>query len=101
MPGGGCRGVAGWLKHSFIDFPGTVATVLFFRGCNLRCPYCHNTALVNGTADAVDIDDVVAFAQRRRGIIEGAVLTGGEPTIHREALPMIDTAGFCTCSSNQ
>ena len=39
-------GVAGWLKNSFIDFPGTVSTVLFYSGCNLRCPYCHNPGLL-------------------------------------------------------
>ncbi|MBN1575880.1 MAG: anaerobic ribonucleoside-triphosphate reductase activating protein [Chitinispirillaceae bacterium] len=84
MPGGDRAGIGGWLKYSFIDFPGTVSTVLFFRGCNLRCPYCHNPALVNGTTEPVKLDEVAAYLVRRRGIIEGAVLSGGEPTLQRE-----------------
>ncbi len=89
MPGGDCAGIGGWLKHSFIDYPGTMATVLFFRGCNLRCPYCHNPALVNGTTDPVELDDVIAYLERRKGIIEGVVLSGGEPTLHRDTLPQV------------
>jgi pyruvate formate lyase activating enzyme len=89
MPGGDCHGIGAWLKHSFIDFPGTVATVLFFHGCNLRCPYCHNPALVRGITEPVDLDEVVSYCKRRTGIIEGVVLSGGEPTLHTGALPLV------------
>ncbi|MBN1308074.1 MAG: anaerobic ribonucleoside-triphosphate reductase activating protein [Chitinispirillaceae bacterium] len=89
MPAGDSAGIGGWLKHSFIDFPATVSTVLFFRGCNLRCPYCHNPLLVNGTAGPIAFDEVVSYLERRRGIIDGAVLSGGEPTLHREMLPFV------------
>jgi pyruvate formate lyase activating enzyme len=76
-------GIAGWQKNSFIDFPGTVATVLFFSGCNLRCPYCHNPGVVNATtADEIDSKEIWDFLRRRAKIIEGVVLSGGEPTLH-------------------
>jgi pyruvate formate lyase activating enzyme len=83
----GCLvGLGGWLRNSFIDFPGTVATVLFYSGCNLRCPYCHNPALVDGSAgEQVDPSVVWDFLCRRRGHIDGVVLSGGEPTIHASA----------------
>ena len=84
---GSCLG--GWLKNSFIDFPGTVATVLFFRGCNLRCPYCHNPDLVNGTAQQLPFEEVYTFCEKRKGRINGVVLSGGEPTLHKKALPVI------------
>ena len=78
--------LGGWLKNSFIDFPGTVATVLFFRSCNLRCPYCHNPELVNGTTEPVSIDEVINFLEKRKGVIDGVVLSGGEPTLHSATL---------------
>ncbi|MBN1128471.1 MAG: anaerobic ribonucleoside-triphosphate reductase activating protein, partial [Chitinispirillaceae bacterium] len=74
--------VGGWIKNSFIDFPGTVATVLFFSGCNLACPWCHNPGIVRGSHGPVDCAEIATYLERRRGIIEGVVLSGGEPTIH-------------------
>lgn len=78
--------LGGWLKQSFIDFPRTVATVLFFRGCNLRCPYCHNPSLVDGSMYGVPFSAVLAHVRKRRGIIDGAVLSGGEPTLQGATL---------------
>jgi len=76
-------GIAGWIKNSFIDFPGTVSTVLFFSGCNLACPYCHNPAIVQGrSGQSVLLQEVLDFLSKRKGMIEGVVLSGGEPTIH-------------------
>lgn len=76
-------GVAGWQKNSFIDFPGTVSTVLFFSGCNLKCPYCHNPDIVNAAPDGgISSDDIWDFLEKRKNIIEGVVLSGGEPTLH-------------------
>ena len=81
-------GISGWLKNSFIDYPGTVATVLFFRGCNLRCPYCHNGPLVRKELPEIPFSDVLDFLLKRKGILEGVVLSGGEPTIHA-TLPLV------------
>ena len=74
--------IVGWTKQSFIDFPGTVATVLFFSGCNLACPWCHNPGVVRGIHPAVSLRDIIAYIDKRHGLIEGVVLSGGEPTIH-------------------
>ncbi len=86
MQRGGEPLVGAWLKHSFIDYPGTVATVLFFGGCNLRCPYCHNPALARGETGPVDLDHIVAWCGRRKEMVEGAVLSGGEPTLQGRKL---------------
>jgi pyruvate formate lyase activating enzyme len=78
-------GCAGWTKNSFIDFPGTIATILFFGGCNLRCPYCHNPAIVNAGKDIGDqSEEIWSFLEQRRGHVEGVVFSGGEPTIHTD-----------------
>ncbi len=75
--------VVGWVKNSLIDYPGMVATVLFLSGCNLRCPFCHNPGVVHGrTGECHAWEDIVGFLRHRRGLIDGVVLTGGEPTLH-------------------
>jgi pyruvate formate lyase activating enzyme len=75
-------GVAGWHKNSFIDFPGTVSTVLFFSGCNLACPYCHNPDVVRATTSMfLAPDEIADFLEKRKGLIDGVVLSGGEPTL--------------------
>jgi len=74
--------IAGWLKSSFIDFPETVSTVIFLSGCNLRCPYCYNPGIVNNAYGTVHFDEVREHLIKRMGLIEGVVISGGEPTLH-------------------
>jgi pyruvate formate lyase activating enzyme len=77
--------VAGLIKHSLIDYPGKIAAVVFMQGCNFRCGFCHNPDLLDLTQPAVIPQDVVMdFLNKRKGIIEGVVLTGGEPTIQKD-----------------
>jgi pyruvate formate lyase activating enzyme len=94
----GLPGVVGWQKNSFIDYPGTVATVLFFSGCNLACPYCHNPHVVNASqSQALASDDIWEFLEKRKGMIEGVVLSGGEPTLHAcilAAAPAMKRLGY-------
>lgn len=81
--------IIGWQKTSFIDFPGTVSTVLFFSGCNLRCPYCHNADLVYKRYPQIDPHEINAHLLKRKGMIEGIVISGGEPTIHKNLRELI------------
>ncbi|MDR2579089.1 MAG: radical SAM protein [Chitinispirillales bacterium] len=74
--------IAAWLKTSLINFPGTVSTVLFLSGCSLRCPYCHNPEIVLDMFELVPFDDIKNHLIKRKGIVEGVVLTGGEPFLH-------------------
>jgi len=74
-------------KTSLIDFPGRVASVLFFPGCNLRCPYCQNAEIVLGSAaddGTVPFEEAFALIESRKNRISGVVLSGGEPLIHPE-----------------
>lgn len=78
--------IGGIQKHSLIDYPGKLVCVLFLAGCNFRCPYCHNPQLVGalGTRAArLPIEEVMIFLEQRRGLLEGVVVSGGEPTLHR------------------
>ena len=73
-------------KTSLIDFPGKVSCVLFTPGCNFTCPYCHNPALANNRTDLFSPmaeEPVIDFLKSRRGLLEGVVITGGEPTLHK------------------
>ncbi len=79
---GGFKGISGWQKVSFIDYPGTVSTVLFFEGCNLRCPYCHNPDIVLRKLPQIPWTSVQSFLHMRKKLIEGVVLSGGEPTLN-------------------
>lgn len=76
----------GLMKTTLLDFPGRVAATLFLPGCNMRCPFCHNASLVNGTCDGIPYDEVFAFLKKRAGILDGVCITGGEPTLYGERL---------------
>ncbi|MFA5258297.1 MAG: anaerobic ribonucleoside-triphosphate reductase activating protein [Opitutales bacterium] len=73
-------------KTSLIDFPGRVAAVVFTQGCNMRCPYCHNPSLVlpGKFEEPLDEAALFEFLERRKGRLDGVVISGGEPTVHRD-----------------
>ncbi|NBC28673.1 MAG: anaerobic ribonucleoside-triphosphate reductase activating protein [Spirochaetes bacterium] len=76
----------GLVKTSLVDFPGKVAATLFTHGCNLRCPYCHNANLVTGGVpdDFLPRAEVLDFLARRRKLLDGVAVTGGEPLLHSD-----------------
>jgi len=92
--------LGGWQKCSLIDFPGKVCAVLFTKGCSFRCPFCHNPGLVlpkQLAQEHLDEKIVFEFLQKRKGLLDGVVVSGGEPTIHAdlpEFLTTIKTMGF-------
>ncbi len=68
---------------TLVDYPGHVACTLFMAGCNLRCPYCHNADLISPTAPPrIDEALLFDFLRKRKGLVEGMCITGGEPTLH-------------------
>lgn len=75
--------VAGLVRFSTVDWPGRLAAVVFLQGCPWRCTYCHNPALLDPRAPgALAWGDVLAFLRSRVGLLDGVVLSGGEPTLH-------------------
>ncbi len=74
--------IGGFQRNSLVDFPGIVASVIFFAGCNLRCPYCHNPGLVLGKGEEIPLSDILAYLSKAKKIIDGVCITGGEPTLY-------------------
>ena len=73
--------ISGMAKSSLLDYPGLISCVLFVPGCNFDCFYCHNRELIDGTAETLKTDDVMEFLKKRRELLDGVVITGGEPTL--------------------
>ena len=90
--------IAGLQKMTLLDFPGKVACTVFLQGCNFRCPFCHNSDLLEGAATApIEQSELLAFLNKRRGLLDAVCITGGEPTLQadlRELLAEIKALGF-------
>ncbi len=71
-------------RFTLLDYPGKIACIVFAQGCNFRCPYCYNAKLVlpKYFKESLDAEEVYQFLSSRVGLLEGVVITGGEPTIH-------------------
>ncbi|RHQ00934.1 anaerobic ribonucleoside-triphosphate reductase activating protein [Roseburia sp. AM51-8] len=78
--------IYGMQKTTLVDYPGRVATTLFTGGCNFRCPYCHNGDLIVGLNDIKPYtkDDIFDHLRKRRNVLDGVVISGGEPTLNRD-----------------
>jgi len=85
--------LGGFLPLTLLDFPGRVACIAFSQGCNLRCGYCHNPQLIGLRAPAGATtsaeSQVLGFLATRRGVLDGVVVSGGEPTIQPDLLPFL------------
>ena len=87
--------IHGLQKMTLLDFPGRVACTVFLGGCDFRCPYCHNFELVDGTAPAIMEEGALFdFLKKRRGLLDGVAVTGGEPTLRSVAFCCISTGVF-------
>ncbi len=75
--------INGFQKLTILDFPGKVACIVFTPGCNFRCPFCHNAALVThiDKATYINEEEVLSYLKKRQGILDGVVITGGEPLL--------------------
>ncbi len=73
--------IAGFQKSSFVDFPGIISCVVFTPGCNMKCGYCHNKHILGGDAPKVDALEVMDYLNKRKGMLKGVVVSGGEPTL--------------------
>jgi len=76
--------IGGFQSFTLIDYPNKMACIVFTQGCDFRCPYCQNPELVLGTAKSIPQEEIISFLWKRRGMLEGVVISGGEPTIQRD-----------------
>ena len=83
--------IKGLQKTTLLDYPGKVACTIFTGGCNFRCPFCHNASLVTriDSEERIDEDELFSYLEKRKGILDGVCITGGEPLLQP------DIEAFC------
>lgn len=74
--------IAGMEKITLLDYPEKIACIIFTRGCNFKCPFCQNSDLINcQTVGDISEEDVFKYLEKRKNILDGVVISGGEPTL--------------------
>ena len=90
--------IHGLQKMTLLDFPGRVACTVFLGGCDFRCPFCHNFERVENPGSGIMTEEeFFSFLEKRRGLLDGVAVTGGEPCLRRDLadfLSRIRDAGF-------
>lgn len=81
--------IGGFQKTSLLDYPGYISTIIWTVGCNFNCPFCYNTDLVKGNAGTVPEKQIMDYLEKRKGIVEALVISGGEPFLQK------DLESFC------
>lgn len=74
--------IAGLQKTTLLDYPGKVACTIFLAGCNFSCPYCQNWEIVTGAGEDFSEQEILSFLSKRKGVLDGVCVTGGEPLIN-------------------
>lgn len=82
--------IGGFQKMTMLDYPGKVACTVFTHACNLRCPFCHNAPLVVGEYTPVSEAQILSYLQKRKGILDGICITGGEPLLQKDIRAFIE-----------
>lgn len=83
--------IQGLQKMTLLDYPGKVACTVFLGGCDFRCPFCHNGELVLSPAPAqMDQEELLAFLKKRRGLLDGVCITGGEPLLRPDLQQLLE-----------
>ena len=85
--------IGGWQKLSLIDFPKKLAAVLFTQGCSFRCSFCHNKNLVipEYFQKPIPLQEIFNFLEKRKHQLQGVVVSGGEPLIHKDIIGFIQS----------
>lgn len=89
--------ISGLQKLTLLDYPEHTACTLFVPGCNFKCPFCHNSELLGGGVEFYDEAEIFEFLKKRRGVLEGVCVTGGEPTVYTDLARLlydIKTLGY-------
>lgn len=89
----------GLQKTTLLDYPGIIAATVFTAGCNFRCPFCHNGDLVlaANSLPRIEETEVLDFLQKRKGILKGLCISGGEPTLQKglpESIHKVKDLGY-------
>lgn len=82
--------IGGFNKLTTQDFPGNLACIIFTSGCNFNCDYCYNRDLVESKAPEIDQEEIFSYLEKRKNMLDGVVISGGEPTIWDDLIPFIE-----------
>ncbi len=84
--------ICGFQKMTMLDYPGKVACTVFTGGCNFRCPFCHNASLVTEIDESAlwEEAEIIQYLYKRKGIIDGVCITGGEPLMQKDIAEFIE-----------
>lgn len=81
--------ICGLEKLSLVDYPGNASAVVFTGGCNFLCPFCHNSGLVYSQVPQLSTDEVMEYLMNRKKLLDGVVISGGEPTLQPDLVEFI------------
>lgn len=82
--------ISGLLKTTLLDYPNHLATTVFLGGCNMRCPFCHNAPLIETPTENYSQEEFFEFLNKRKNVLEGVCISGGEPTLHADLPEFIE-----------
>ena len=89
--------ISGLQKLTLLDYPGVTACTVFLGGCNFRCPFCHNSQMIEKPEKLIADEEFFTFLGKRRGLLDGVCVTGGEPLLYdktEDFLKKIKDMGF-------
>lgn len=91
--------IGGLQKLSLLDYPDRTCCTIFTVGCNLRCPFCHNASIIHlpFSGDIISEEELFSFLKKRKGLLDGVCITGGEPLLQKDLEPFfyeIKSLGF-------
>jgi pyruvate formate lyase activating enzyme len=81
--------IGGFQKTSLLDYPDKISAIIWTIGCNFNCPFCYNPQLVKGDIGVITQDEVFFFLKKRKGILEGLSISGGEPLLQKDIVDFI------------
>ena len=82
--------ISGFEKMTLTDYPGSVAAIVFTQGCNFKCPFCHNSDLIYFKSGVIDENEVLDYLGKRKKMLDGVVITGGEPTMQKDLIGFLN-----------
>jgi len=81
--------IGGFQKTSLLDYPDRISAIVWTSGCNFRCPFCYNKNLALGTAEVFPEEVILSFLSKRKALLEGVVISGGEPLLHDDIIEFV------------
>jgi len=82
--------IGGIQKTSLLDYPDTISAIIWTIGCNFRCPFCYNKDIVFGKVETISEEEVISFLEKRKGMLEGLVISGGEPLMQNDIVSFVE-----------